>query len=530
MQPPSEFTLETSQPLNLAAFKSEIKVFRFKRTDFRLIFVHLPGPLSCASIVVPTICEDNKGLAHTLEHLVFCGSKSIPHRGYLDNLANRCLSTGTNAYTAQDHTCYEITTAGWQGMLNVFPTFLDHILHPTLKESQFTTEVYHLDHQAKHQGVVYCEMASREDTEADLLDMELRRLVYQNSTTYSHECGGLTEDIAKLSNKEIIEYHKQYYHLGVITAIITGDVRPDDLFKELLKHPELFDNAKDKIPEILSVHPPSSKNVPHELVSSRLKFASAEEDVGSIGFAWMGPASEDFKTIVAIDVLFRHLHETPASLLAQKFVETASPLASDIDFELKGHVDTCLCLIFSGVPFSKEANGDDQIGDGSTENSASGSDDGENSESPSVISERDDLFDENVFFNILKKCLTCWIDQGIPEPEGMLSTLKRHRQKVEEAFEEEPHEVVTNYIIADVIRYFLSEKSKDGDTRAQKGKPSFKGRSKVLDVIDELEKEPVQFWIDLAKKWLIDAPTYQVLMIPDAQMAIDKSASEVLLG
>ncbi|RKO84544.1 hypothetical protein BDK51DRAFT_2894, partial [Blyttiomyces helicus] len=83
---------------------------------------------------------DDKGLPHTLEHLVFCGSKLIPHRGYLDYLATRSLSTGTNAYTTEDHTAYTITTAGSEGMLNLIPVFLEHVLHPTLRPRQFMTE------------------------------------------------------------------------------------------------------------------------------------------------------------------------------------------------------------------------------------------------------------------------------------------------------------------------------------------------------------------------------------------------------
>lgn len=79
-----------------------------------------------------------------------------------------------------------------------------------------------MDGEAKHQGVVYCEMAARENTEADLLDLKLRQMIYSNQTTYSYECGGLTGDVAKLSNKEIRDYHKQFYHIDNVTAIICG--------------------------------------------------------------------------------------------------------------------------------------------------------------------------------------------------------------------------------------------------------------------------------------------------------------------
>lgn len=53
---------------------------------------------------------DNDGLPHTLEHLTFMGSKKYPYKGVLDLIANRCMASGTNAFTAQDHTAYELIT------------------------------------------------------------------------------------------------------------------------------------------------------------------------------------------------------------------------------------------------------------------------------------------------------------------------------------------------------------------------------------------------------------------------------------
>lgn len=44
----------------------------------------IPGPLCSVAIIVPTEAKDNKGIPHTLEHLVFMGSKRYPQRGYLD--------------------------------------------------------------------------------------------------------------------------------------------------------------------------------------------------------------------------------------------------------------------------------------------------------------------------------------------------------------------------------------------------------------------------------------------------------------
>lgn len=53
-------------------------------------------------------------------------------KGLLDLLANRCLAQGTNAWTATDHTCYTIETAGSEGFINLLPIYLDHVLYATL--------------------------------------------------------------------------------------------------------------------------------------------------------------------------------------------------------------------------------------------------------------------------------------------------------------------------------------------------------------------------------------------------------------
>ena len=37
---------------------------------------------------------DDDGLPHTLEHLIFLGSKNFPYKGILDMVANRCFASG----------------------------------------------------------------------------------------------------------------------------------------------------------------------------------------------------------------------------------------------------------------------------------------------------------------------------------------------------------------------------------------------------------------------------------------------------
>src|SRR6266498_3498958 len=76
----------------------------------------------------------------------------------LDTLANRTFAHGTNAWTATDHTCYTIQSAGSQGFLSLLPIYVDHILYPTLTDSGCYTEVHHINGKGEDAGVVYSEM------------------------------------------------------------------------------------------------------------------------------------------------------------------------------------------------------------------------------------------------------------------------------------------------------------------------------------------------------------------------------------
>ncbi len=73
-------------------------------------------------------------------------------------LAKRSLSGMTNAWTAQDHTCYWYDTAGAEGFLSVLPVYLDHVFRPSLERAAFVTEVHHVDGEGEDAGTVYSEM------------------------------------------------------------------------------------------------------------------------------------------------------------------------------------------------------------------------------------------------------------------------------------------------------------------------------------------------------------------------------------
>ncbi|KAK5799207.1 hypothetical protein F5H01DRAFT_358178 [Linnemannia elongata] len=556
------FLLESEVSLPGPSQPTPVAVYKHRATSMRFVFVSIPGPQATATIIVPTVVKDSRGLPHTLEHLVFCGSTNYPNRGYLDSLANRCLSTGTNAYTTEDYTGYTIATAGRDGMAEILPVFLDHVLHPTLRDDQYVTEVYHVDGEGKQQGVVFSEMAARENSEADLLDLGLRRLLYPESQTYYYECGGLTPEIPKMTNDDIREYHKKFYHPSNMTIVVAGDsLQPDRIFDTLIRQ-KILDGVKTEVFDITREMdlsqgrgnaPIMSKET--KLTSRTIRFPSADEDVGSIGYAWLGPNLYDIRTMVALDILFRCLHETSASPFSQAFVERRNPIASHVDFDVKGCMDSSLLLLFSGVPVRSKAKsgkskngypegeseamsddeeeseeneiddqGDDSEGDQSDDEEeeddeeedaeSDGEDDEkelEGAEGGDDAEESQDLFEPGYFHSLVLKVLDDFVKNGLSDPTEMSRIIARHRTKIYESIEDDPHEAATSYLVPDILAHAYLEKDKT--------KPASIGtRSNIFAIIDEMETMEPQFWRDLARTWLLEPSMVEVQMIPNSQL------------
>jgi Zn-dependent M16 (insulinase) family peptidase len=285
------------------------------------------------------------------------GSRTFPYRGYLDTLAIGCYSSGTNAYTCEDHTGYTITTCSNDGMIHLLPIFLDHIVYPTLRDKDMKAEVFFTDSRRKSQGVVFCEMSARENTEGDLMDHNLRSMLYDHHMSplyksYGKECGGRSELISKLTNNDIISYHAEFYHYANITVLVIGNLDISLLLEEL----NINYGAEKQSPMKCLVNSELSTEEEYKSGIRIVEFPSEDIEFGSIGFSWKGPQLSDLYTVLALEVLMLLLVDTSASPLFQKFVELDEPLANDVDFGFKYFLKTGIVLIISNVPMD-EING-----------------------------------------------------------------------------------------------------------------------------------------------------------------------------
>ncbi|CAN7993566.1 unnamed protein product [Ixodes hexagonus] len=334
-------TLRTDGDLPLVKYKSKV-------TGLTVFVSEFDGPLVNGYLCVATEAEDDDGLPHTLEHLVFMGSEEYPYKGVLDQLANRCLASGTNAWTDTDHTCYTMTTAGAQGFLNLLPIYLDHVLYPLLTEAAFITEVHHINAEGENAGVVYSEMQARENTGESLCMLNLLRAVYPSPCGYGYETGGLMRNLREsTNNKKVKAYHKSFYRPENLCIIVTGSVAPAEVLKaiEPVEAKILTKGSRKPFvrPWQTAVPPLGSKL---DLV---VPYPCDDDDHGLVYVAYRGPSLKSYQDIAALLVLQDYLTDTSVSPLQKLFVETQDPYCSMVKARFIENRECCFYFVFENV-------------------------------------------------------------------------------------------------------------------------------------------------------------------------------------
>ncbi|OWB74270.1 catalytic activity protein [[Candida] boidinii] len=344
----SVFQLQSSFKVDYAP--ASVKKWRSSRTGLQLIVIDQESPIVNGYFAVATEIKNDSGSPHTLEHLIFMGSKKYPYKGLLDILGNLSYSS-TNAWTATDQTVYTLTTAGWDGFRMLLPIYLDHLINPTLTDEACYTEVYHVDGSAKDKGVVYSEMQAIETQGWFLSGLETQRTLYKVSG-YKSETGGLTSNLRTLTNDEIREFHKQNYRSDNLSIIITGSINET----EFLETMESFDNELPDLPSIPLKRPfvDSEQDKPlTKRVVKTVEFPDKDESSGDVSLSWIGPDIKDVVTAQAVDILGSYLTKSSISLFHKHFIEIDNPLAASASFSTDDYIHTGMNVYLGSVPVTE---------------------------------------------------------------------------------------------------------------------------------------------------------------------------------
>ncbi|CAF3519311.1 unnamed protein product [Rotaria socialis] len=215
-----------------------IEKYQSKQTGMKLYHINVPLPLIKLEICVQTKPYDDTGCAHTLEHLIFMGSRNYPQQGYLDYISAQHYSLGTNAATHRDMTTYELTTVNHNSLSTLLPVYLDHIFHPLLLNNCFLTEVHHISGETGDDaGVVYSEMQASENQPDEILLYSILRDLWPDKSPYYYESGGRLESIRnELTLDKIKIFHQKFYVPNNVAIILCGGgINIDEILEILNK-------------------------------------------------------------------------------------------------------------------------------------------------------------------------------------------------------------------------------------------------------------------------------------------------------
>ena len=332
---------------------NEITQYESNTTGMRVVVVNQEGPKLFGFFVLATEIHDDTGAPHTLEHLCFMGSKSYQYKGFLDKLATRAYS-GTNAWTATDHTAYTLETAGWAGFAQILPIYLEHVIVPTLTDAGCTTEVHHIDGTGNDAGVVYSEMQGVQNTASELIELRAKRIIYPEEVGFRYETGGMLEQLRDLSADRIRAFHREMYQPKNLCVALFGEVNHDELLEIL----EEFESSI--LGDIPSPDTPfkrpwiDSKQTPpiSKTVVETVEFPEEDESFGSIDIRFLGPDCADSVLTAALNTVLLYLAGSSAALLDNVLVEKEQ-LASGVYYQIDSRPTTEISFSLSSVETSR---------------------------------------------------------------------------------------------------------------------------------------------------------------------------------
>lgn len=333
--------------------KCSFTEYESQTTGMRVVVVDSPGPKVSGYFALATEIHDDSGAPHTLEHLIFMGSRSYPYKGFLDKLATRAFSY-TNAWTGNDQTVYTLETAGWDGFNQMLPVYLDHVVQPTLTDAACLTEVHHIDGAGNDAGVVYSEMQGRQNTQYDLIELERNRLLYPESVGFRYETGGLMDALRVLPADRIRAFHKERYQPKNLSVIIIGTIDHKQLLESLERFEETLHGKVPKYSDNFD-RPwvKQGKTAPLQASMTKyIEFPDDDESTGEICISYLGPDYHDAVGQTAVDVLLVYLAGSPISQLNDILVEKEN-LASSVSGDTEVRPDLLIDITIEGVETEK---------------------------------------------------------------------------------------------------------------------------------------------------------------------------------
>ena len=171
--------------------------------------------------------DDERGIAHFLEHMVFNGSENFPE-GEADRVIEG-VGGELNAATSYDYTYYYINLPAehWETALSVLS---DLTLKPLIDQKHVEKEI----------PIVLEEIARSKDSPHEVFTEEFLKKLYRRAP-YRFPILGFEETVSSFTAEKVRKFYERFYTPGRIFVVVEGNVNGENVFEKV---EEFFGNLK----------------------------------------------------------------------------------------------------------------------------------------------------------------------------------------------------------------------------------------------------------------------------------------------
>ncbi|WP_259133647.1 M16 family metallopeptidase [Chryseobacterium ginsenosidimutans] len=196
-----------------------------KKVDFRLA-------INAGSILED---ENQRGLAHFMEHMNFNGTKNFPDNKLVDFLQSIGVKFGQhlNAYTSFDETVYMLPVPlDKPGNLDAgLKVMEDWAFNATLSDEQIN----------KERGVVLEELRLGLGADKRMSDKYLPKLLYNSQ--YANRLPIGKKDVLENFKPDVIrQFHTDWYRPDLMAIVVVGDINVDEVEKKIKENFSKYKN------------------------------------------------------------------------------------------------------------------------------------------------------------------------------------------------------------------------------------------------------------------------------------------------
>ncbi len=161
--------------------------------------------------------EDQKGLAHFVEHMCFNGTKNFPGNSVVDFLESIGMEFGPdiNAYTSFDETVYmlQLPADSLELLRKGFMILSDWAHNVTFEGSEID----------KERGVVIEEWRLGRGAEARINDKQIP-VIFHNSRYAQRLPIGTKESLETFKHERLVDFYKTWYRPDLMAVVVVGDI------------------------------------------------------------------------------------------------------------------------------------------------------------------------------------------------------------------------------------------------------------------------------------------------------------------